>query len=208
MQHILADLLKQREGENLDFKQKISSCEKIARTLCSFANTSGGIILVGVRDDRVVTGIDPEEEKFMLEQAAHLYCRPSIELEYDEREDEEERMVLIVTVAPGKQRPYACLNKDGKWQVYTRLHDKSLPAGKQHIRQMEKGQPLSPPLSSELGKFEKTTLAYLAQHEKITTRQLASLLNFSRRRAERLLTDMSERGLVRLFEHEQENYYA
>ena len=208
MQHILTDLLKQREGENLDFKQKISSCDKIARTLCSFANTNGGIILVGVRDDREVTGIDPEEEKFMLEQAAQQYCQPAISLEYEEAEDEEERLVLIVTVAPSPHKPHASLSKDGKWQVYIRLHDKSLPAGKQHIRQMEKVQPVLPPPSSELSKNELTILAYLGQYEKITVKKLASLLNFSKRRAERMLTDMSRRGLIRLFEHEQENYYA
>ncbi|WP_017731692.1 ATP-binding protein [Nafulsella turpanensis] len=206
MQHNLADLLKQREGESLDFKQKISSCDKIAKTLCSFANTNGGIILVGVRDDRTVSGIDPEEEKFMLEQAALHFCQPPIKLQYEEVEDEDERTVLIVMVAQSMEKPHASLNKGGAWQVYTRLNDKSLPAGKHSIRQMEK-QPLIPS-APHLNKNENAILSYLKEHEKITAKELAHLINFSRRRAERLLTDMSGRGLIRLFEHEQENYYA
>src|SRR3546814_2454449 len=45
-------LILQGEGEQLDFKNRISNCAKIAKTLVAFANTKGGKLLVGVADDR------------------------------------------------------------------------------------------------------------------------------------------------------------
>lgn len=209
MQQNLADLLKQGEGESLDFKQKITSCDKIAKTLCSFANTVGGIILVGVKDDRTITGIDPEEEKYMLEQAALHYCEPAITLEYEEIEEEDELIVLKVYVAPSEQKPHASRTKGGDWKVYIRQRDKSLPAGKHMIRQLRQGPAEAVPGAAlPTDKNEIRLLEYLKTQERITVAELAALFNFSKRRAQRLLLGMVQKGFIRLFEHEKEDYYA
>ena len=209
MQQILADLIKSGESENLDFKQKITSLDKIAKTICSFANTSGGIILVGVKDNRSVTGIDPEEEKFMLEQAASSYCEPSIALDFEEIEWEEDLIVLKVTVAESAVKPHSSMNKAGEWQVYIRQRDKSVPAGKNMVRHLRREpQHSTPKAAPALDKYEIHIVAYLQANERITIKQLASEFNFSKRRAQRLLNQMVEKGLLRLFEHEREDYYA
>lgn len=44
------------EGRNLEFKQGLPRDEKVARTLAAFANTRGGILLVGVGDRGEVLG--------------------------------------------------------------------------------------------------------------------------------------------------------
>ena len=209
MQQNLIDLLKQGEGESLDFKQKITSLDKIAKTICSFANTRGGIILVGVKDDRSLTGIDPEEEKFMLEQAAQNYCKPEIPLYFEEIEEEDDLVILKVKVNESSQKPHESLNKGGSWQVYIRQHDKSVPAGKnmvRHLSRVSQGDGESRVLIP--GKNEQKILDYLRSHERITVNDLALLINFSRRRAYCLLTLMVSKGMLRLFEHEKEDYYA
>lgn len=127
MQLNLPEILRQSEGEQLDYKQRITSLEKIARTLCAFANTSGGMLLVGIKDDRTITGVDPEEEKFMLDLAATDYCLPAIPLRYEELEDEEDHIVLVVHVAKSAVKPHSCRNQQGQWQVYLRHNDKSIP---------------------------------------------------------------------------------
>ena len=43
-------LIFEGEGVSLDFKKTITSCEKIARTMVSFANNKGGRLLIGVAD--------------------------------------------------------------------------------------------------------------------------------------------------------------
>ena len=54
----LVALLSRHEGKNLEFKTDLSSPESVLRSIVAFANTSGGILLVGVEDrTRKVAGV-------------------------------------------------------------------------------------------------------------------------------------------------------
>jgi hypothetical protein len=57
----LLDALRRPEGKTLEFKRDISSPEGLLRTVVAFANTAGGVVLVGVEDrSRHVRGVaDP-----------------------------------------------------------------------------------------------------------------------------------------------------
>ena len=68
------------EGEHVeqDFKYEISDARKIARTLSAFANTQGGRLLIGVKDNGRIAGVRSDEEMYMIEAAAHLYCKPEV----------------------------------------------------------------------------------------------------------------------------------
>lgn len=60
------DLLNEHEGRTLEFKRDLSSPKAVLKTIVAFANTAGGTLLIGVNDDKVVTGLeDPlaEEER-------------------------------------------------------------------------------------------------------------------------------------------------
>ena len=63
----IIEYIKQQEGKTLEFKRDLSSPDKILRTITAFANTAGGVLLIGVEDTtRAVRGvINPldEEEK-------------------------------------------------------------------------------------------------------------------------------------------------
>ena len=61
-EHPVKELIKQGEGLHLDFKFEISNVAKIARSLVAFANTDGGKLLIGVKDNGVIRGIKSEEE--------------------------------------------------------------------------------------------------------------------------------------------------
>src|SRR5712671_1034091 len=72
-------LIEQGEGFGIEFKRRISSPEKIARTLISFANTKGGIILFGVGDDGSIVGVESEKsETELIEIAGKDFCDPVI----------------------------------------------------------------------------------------------------------------------------------
>jgi predicted HTH transcriptional regulator len=59
----VADLLSKREGTRLDFKQDLSSMKRVLETVCSFLNTAGGTLVVGIEDQtRVVLGLDNVEK--------------------------------------------------------------------------------------------------------------------------------------------------
>ena len=76
-------LLKIAQGESdvLDFKKTISSASKIAKTICAFANHKGGSLLVGVNDNKSISGVRSEDEKYMLDLAAHFYVKPEINID-------------------------------------------------------------------------------------------------------------------------------
>ena len=63
----IEDLLVRNEGKTLEFKQDLSSPQNILKTITAFANTAGGIILIGIEDNtKAVRGIEnplAEEER-------------------------------------------------------------------------------------------------------------------------------------------------
>ena len=209
----LDELIFRGENEEVDFKQTISDPYKIAKTISSFANTRGGKILVGVRDDKTITGIDPEEEKYILETAADFYCDPPVVLEYEELEDEEEdKTVLVVNIKESDQKPHYIRDTNQQNLVYIRQRDKSIPASKQMIALMQKGEvsPVKSPVTSlkGIGFNEKKLLDFLQKHEKITQKQFMQIVNISKRRAQRILTDLTLKGAIRMHDHEKEAYYT
>ena len=54
----IADIIKGKEGKTLEFKRDLSSFKPIMKTLVAFANTAGGILVIGRDDNGMVTGID------------------------------------------------------------------------------------------------------------------------------------------------------
>ena len=125
-------LLKQKESKSLDFKLRITSKEKIAKTISALANTEGGIILIGTSDQRKIIGIDPEEEKYMISAANEEFCAPKASISLQEvkinegEPDKEEKSVLIVEVHPSQGPIIYVQHKKGNPKAYRRENDKTL----------------------------------------------------------------------------------
>ena len=71
--HFIDLLISEGEHQQQDFKFEISNAKKIAKSLSAFANTDGGRLLIGVKDNGKIAGIQSEEELYMIEAAADLY---------------------------------------------------------------------------------------------------------------------------------------
>src|ERR1700709_1505510 len=118
------------EGVKLDFKKTTSSCEKIARTMVSYANNKGGRLLIGVADDGTIRGVKSEdEERYMITKAAQMYSRPALEPIFEEIYVDD-KLVLVVEIEQSNTKPHYSLAEDGKWWVYVRVKDKSVLASK------------------------------------------------------------------------------
>jgi predicted HTH transcriptional regulator len=125
-------LLKENEGLKLEYKQQISSQEKIAKTLSAMSNTAGGMILIGISDQRKIIGIDPEEEQYMIVAANESFCIPQanfalhvISIDPD-NPYEGEKYVLLVIVHATQDERVAVKLPDGSLKIYRRVGDKSL----------------------------------------------------------------------------------
>ena len=63
-----------RENQKVEFKSKID--DGLGKSICSFANTNDGIVLVGVSDSGGIIGIDKKHER-EIANIAHT-CKPSV----------------------------------------------------------------------------------------------------------------------------------
>ena len=50
--------LSKGEGKTVEFKAELPLSDQIAKTVVAFANTAGGKIFIGVKDDGTVCGVD------------------------------------------------------------------------------------------------------------------------------------------------------
>jgi hypothetical protein len=115
------------EHQTLDFKYAINDARKIAITLCAFANTDGGTLLIGVKDNGAVAGARIQEEEHMVQAAATMYSKPPIEYS-TQGWKAGDRYVLEVTIAPSRYRPHQAVNELGEWRAYVRRHDQNFQA--------------------------------------------------------------------------------
>jgi len=93
----LLNLIKQGEGQNLEFQERPKEKDKegIGKTICAFANTNDGIILVGVSDDHKAVGTSKKTES-QVANTAHS-CKPSIYPDIS-HSDVEGKTILIVKI--------------------------------------------------------------------------------------------------------------
>lgn len=117
------------EGLHLDFKQRIESARKIARTLSAFANTEGGHLLIGVKDNGRICGADPEQEYYMIELAAERYTRPKVAFSAEVLVWEDKAVLDVHVPAQPEGRPFLVEEEDGVLRAYVRVGDKSRLAG-------------------------------------------------------------------------------
>ena len=97
-------LIAEGEHQQQDFKFEISDARKIAKTLSAFANTDGGRLLIGVKDNGKIAGVRSDEEKYMIEAAAQLYCRPEVDYSM-QTVHVEGRSVLVVQIDESEHKP-------------------------------------------------------------------------------------------------------
>lgn len=204
--HPILLLIAKGESESLDFKKTISSAAKIAKTMVAFANHKGGTLLVGVNDNRTISGVKSEDEKYMLDLAASFYCKPEVKLELTEWELGN-KTVIEAKINEGKNKPYYAKGEDGKWWVYVRVKDQSLLASKVVVDVLKRQSAKQNTLITYT-KHEQSLLHYLDKHNKITLKQLCKLLNISRWRAQRMLINLVSAGVIRNHTTEKEEFFT
>ena len=203
----IKQLIFEGEGVSMDFKKTITSCSKIAKTLVAFANNKGGRLLVGVADNGNIKGVRSEdEEKYMLTKAAHFFCRPALDL-YFEEVYIDDKVILVAEVKESDMKPHYALGDDNKWWVYIRVKDKSLLASK-IVVDVLKASSKDEGVLIEYSNKEQALLEYLNTNERITAREYSKMLNLSRRRAQRILVNLVLSGIIRLHTTEKEEFYT
>jgi len=103
----LMNLLQRHEGKTLEFKRDLSSPANVLRTIVAFANSAGGVILIGIEDEtRNVRGVDdPLDIQERLANIINTGIAPSL-MPAIEIVSWRDKMVVAVEVFPSYSRPH------------------------------------------------------------------------------------------------------
>ena len=184
------------EGEHChqDFKFEISDARKIARSISAFANTEGGRLLVGVKDNGKIAGIRSEEEIYMIEAAANMYCQPNIELQ-TQTYHVEGKTVLEIRIDEALDKPVYALDENNKPKAYIRIKDENILATPVHLKVWQRAK-------KEKGTFfqfterEQKLLEILKTEKQLTLNQCCKASKINRMTLCNLLADFIRFGLV------------
>jgi len=183
--HHILKLISEGEHQLLDFKFEISDARKIARSLSAFANTAGGRLLIGVKDNGSIAGVRSDEEYYMLDAAANLYCSPVV-LFQARQWTVFGKVVLEVTIPKSNSKPHFAEDPAGRWSAYIRVKDQNFPVNRIQLKVWE----LEGQAKGVLVKFtdhEKLLLSYLEENESITFSKFIRLTGLNRYEAEQIL---------------------
>ena len=198
-------LIREGEHQQQDFKFEISDARKIAKTLSAFANTDGGRLLIGVKDNGRIAGVRSEEEVYMIEAAAQLYCLPQVAIEMHTY-TVDGKTVLIAEIPKSAEKPVQAQVAPGKYMAYVRIADENILATAVHLAVWR--QKNSP--KGSLVKYterEQLLLDYLAEHGEITVSKYSRLARLSYRSAVDHIARFVRFGLLEVcFEHHKFYY--
>lgn len=125
------------EGRTLEFKRDLSSLKPILKTIVAFANTAGGILLIGRDDEGNILGVDnifDAEESLANAIADGIYPPLIPEIETTSIEG---KPLLLVRVAHW-QGPFYLKSKGMSAGVYIRLGSTNRIAGPEILEELQR----------------------------------------------------------------------
>ncbi len=189
-------LIRSGEGQHLDFKYKIDDVRKIARSFSAFANTGGGKLLIGVKDNGKISGVKNEEEAYMAESAALMFCRPEVAFHLKIWQVEG-KCVLEVDIPLSATRPHFAQDENGNWVAYVRTGDQNRKANRVLVA-LWKHEKKDLAAFIRYGKEERTLINYLGEHDQITFSKFMKVARINATQAEDILVNLIMMGTVEM----------
>lgn len=129
------------ESKTVEFKVKLpKDSEKYLKTIVAFANSQGGQLIVGVDDKtREVVGVDEDILFGVMDSISNAMsdaCVPQIVPDVEPK-TVDGKTIIVVTVAPGPNRPYYLKSRGKDEGTFIRVAGTSRPAHSEKIRELE-----------------------------------------------------------------------
>ena len=204
-EHHIQNLISEGEHQMLDFKFEISDSRRIARSLAAFANTDGGRLLVGVKDNGAIAGVRSDEEIHMIEAAAEMYCQPKVEYSIEEWEING-KTVLEVIIPRDKHHKHKAPDNQGNYKIFVRVKDENLVADSVLIK-VWKSEKYHKPAKIAFTEAETQLLRYLTDNAEITLQEFQEMAHINKRRAEAILADFIIVGTIELIQTSQNTVF-
>ena len=130
--------LSKGEGKTVEFKEDLPLSDQIAKTVVAFANTAGGKIFIGVKDDGTVCGVDNKILLDRIEAIANMlhdkispFILPDI---YSYAV--EDKNIIVVEVFQSQLKPHFLKNKGKLDGTYLRVGSTNKKADENYIQDL------------------------------------------------------------------------
>lgn len=113
----IRDLISRAEYSTIQLKQNITNPEKLAAELVAFANTKGGYILIGVANDKTITGLsdaDIDRLNQLISNVSEQHVRPPL-APLAEVYRIGDKKIMLLQIEEGVSKPYA--TKEGVYWI-------------------------------------------------------------------------------------------
>jgi predicted HTH transcriptional regulator len=197
MSAYIYDLIKQGEHQQLDFKHSITDSKKIARSLAAFSNSDGGKLLVGVRDNGSVAGVQGDEEFYMVQAAADLYCKPAIKFETKAWKISGKTILEISIPKISKDKLITAPDKNGLYKVYIRVNDENFIVNNIYLKAWNKKK-FGKGILIRYDEPEKILFDYLQENQSITFSKFKKLANLTKYKAETILVNLIVLNIIKI----------
>lgn len=200
----LLQRISEGEGLHLDFKYAVTDSKKIARSLAAFANTSGGSLLLGVKDNGRIAGVNSDEEYYMIETAAQVFCKPEVPFDV-KRWEVNGKVVLEIIIAESTRKPHSAPDKEGKPTTYIRIADENIKVGYLHAKYLR--QSCSKPRPVSFGIRHQQLVDLLTATGPLSFTKIWKKQQLSTKEAERLVLDLLSINVIKIEStHEQSRF--
>lgn len=206
MSNYIQNLIKEGEHQMLDFKFEISDSRKIARSLVAFANTDGGRLLIGVKDNGNISGIRSEEEKHMIQTASDLFCKPKVAFEAKEWVVNG-KTVLEIYVPKSKYHKHKAPDHNNIYKVYIRVKDQNIIANRILLK-IWKYENNKQSVKVTFTDAEKFLLKYLNVNDRITIDEFVEKAEIGKKEAEHILVNFTLINLVKIEITEKDVFFT
>ena len=183
----LLKLIAEGEHQMQDFKFCVSDSRKIAKSLVAFANTDGGRLLLGVKDNGKIAGVSSDEEFYMIEAAANMYAEPKIPFTTYQW-NVNGKTVLEINVDASPNKPHFAKDDSGKWIAYIRKRDENIVVNRIQVEVWKK-QKSPKGIYISYSDDEKFLVDYLNSHGSITLSKFMRTAPISRNKAIDILSN-------------------
>lgn len=202
----LKKLVARGEGQNLEFKRKAPFPEKIVREMIAFANTSGGVLLIGVDDDGSIPGLKhPEDDSHVVSQALK-FCKPKLPVKEEWIPIGNSRSVIHYHISESNRKPHYFFTNGSK-NSFVRVADQSIKASYE-VKEIARRARRKRDIKFHFGEHEKMLMQYLDKNPTITVKEFMQLGKLKRFYASRKLILLVLANVLRIIPHEKEDLFS
>lgn len=171
--------------------------DEVAVKLSALANAGGGILLIGIKDNGKVVGINPEAVQSQLTLINEKKCVPSVQIATKALQMGM-KFVLEVTIAPPIEKPVLALDVTNGRTAYYRLENTVFPLSKIIVGlwNLQKKEGRIQALSADLDTIQTSLFDLFEGDTRMTLSQLYKLQALEKSLIDKSLIQLIYKGFV------------